>query len=90
VDRKKSRFRVSFKKALAGFVKPDFMRKAKTPWEIADQLIWGPRRWPLTINHGCDESFIRCQQKISLTKQLIHGDMTGNILFSESFTAGGD
>lgn len=74
-----------FHKSLANVARPDFIDKASHPWAIADKMIWGnlPMQYAEWLRPTMSklESLLK---PISLKNQLIHGDMTGNILFHNS------
>jgi len=74
-----------FNKSLAKVTKPDFIDKASHPWAIADKMIWDflPMRYGEVLKPVMTklESLLR---PIHLKNQLIHGDMTGNILFHKA------
>jgi len=71
-----------FNKSLANAAKPDFIDKASHPWAIADKMIWG--FLPMQYGEILKPAMIRLEsliRPINLKNQLIHGDMTSNILF---------
>lgn len=74
-----------FHKSLANVAKPDFIDKVSHPWAIADKMIWGflPMQYGEILKPAMNklESLLK---PIHLKNQLIHGDMTGNILFHSS------
>jgi len=71
-----------FHKAIAGLEKPDLIGKRTHPWEIADRMIWGET----IFEYGAKLQSVISRlepllQPINLKSQIIHGDMSGNILF---------
>jgi len=71
-----------FNKSLVNVTKPDFIDKATHPWAIADKMTWG--FLPLQYGEILKAAMSRLEsllKPISLPNQLIHGDMTSNILF---------
>jgi len=73
-----------FHKMLARFPRPDFIAKAMHPWAIADRKTWG--ELPFTHHERLSSALNRLRallKPLSLPNQLMHGDMTGNILFHE-------
>lgn len=74
-----------FHKAISHVPKPDFLDKATHPWAIADKMVWG--KIPLKHTHALDPIIPRLQKllkPIKTTDQLIHGDLTENILFHDT------
>ena len=85
-DKYQEQFKIcdDFHKALEFVTKPDFIDKRNDPWSIADRVAWQE------IVADYDERFMEpineIQQllhPIEVSNQIIHGDMLGNILFSE-------
>lgn len=71
-----------FNKSISNVAKPDFIDKASHPWAIADKMIWG--FLPMQYGEILKPVMIKLEsllKPINLKNQLIHGDMTGNILF---------
>jgi uncharacterized protein (TIGR02569 family) len=74
-----------FHQALQIFPKPDFLAAANHPWAVADRMIWGEQ--PLEYGEPLKKIMARLEKMlrpIDAECQLIHGDMSGNILFNES------
>lgn len=74
-----------FHAAIQHVSKPSFIDTAMHPWAVADRMVWGDQAMKygqrLSKVMGMLEELVK---PISLPHQLIHGDMTGNILFHES------
>jgi uncharacterized protein (TIGR02569 family) len=72
-----------FHQALAAFtIRPEFISQAGHPWAVADRMVWGEAE--LVYGDKLSPHIRRLQAILRPTKhtpQLIHGDMTGNILF---------
>lgn len=71
-----------FHESLVGLPKPTFLDKMDNPWAIADKMVWGTL--PMKYGEKLESSMHRLKKlikPISLVNQIIHGDMTGNILF---------
>lgn len=71
-----------FHKAISHIPRPDFIDQATHPWAVADRMIWGEQK----LEYGerlkpAMERLLEFLKPIDLKSQLIHGDMTGNILF---------
>lgn len=74
----------SFHRALSEYVKPQHIATAQHPWAIADRFAWGEEE--VTYHQRLTPALHRLLaliQPVLLPNQLIHGDMTGNILFYE-------
>lgn len=74
----------AFHQALAAYPRPPHIATAQHPWAIADRFAWGEEQ----INYhrrltSALHALLALLQPVSLTSQLIHGDMTGNILFHD-------
>ena len=74
-----------FHRALSTIPRPAFIANSTHPWGIADRMAWGDE--PLRYGPHLTAVMVRLLplvKPISLPGQLIHGDMTGNILFDET------
>ncbi len=72
----------NFHKTLSEHPKPNLIENKKSPWAIADKMVWG--EIPLQYSHKLNPIMPRLEnlmKPIKINNQLIHGDMTGNILF---------
>ena len=64
--------------------RPDFIDKVSYLWAIADRMIWG--LLPMEYGERLKPAMTKLEsllKPVSLKSQLIHGDMTGNILFDD-------
>lgn len=76
-----------FHTALRGIEKPDFIGKRNNPWERADLAIWGDKIEAFDVRiQPVTDRLQALMRPIDMPEQLIHGDMTGNILFHESLS----
>jgi uncharacterized protein (TIGR02569 family) len=67
-----------FHAALARKPRPDAIIDQRTnPWEIGDRVAWGELRYD-----GIDD-LLAALETVDAPSQLIHGDLTGNVLFHE-------
>ncbi|GAB4130442.1 MAG: TIGR02569 family protein [Roseiflexaceae bacterium] len=75
----------SFHQAIHGVAQPPHIALAQHPWAIADRFAWGEQHlhYHQRLVPVVDRLY-RLLKPIDLPNQLIHGDMTGNILFHES------
>jgi uncharacterized protein (TIGR02569 family) len=68
---------------LAAMPRPRVLDARDDPWAIADRLAWGeaaadpPPRSPLI------ERLQRLVQPVTAASQVVHGDLTGNVLFAD-------
>ena len=76
-----------FHKSLANVAKPDFIDKASHAWAIADKMIWGflPMHYGEILKPAMTK-LERLVKPINLKNQIIHGDLTGNILFHSNLS----
>jgi uncharacterized protein (TIGR02569 family) len=72
-----------FHRALAGLARPAFIAARTDPWAIGDRVAWGeaPIDSYRDVPHVARLAALR--QPVEVGSQLIHGDLTGNVLFSE-------
>jgi uncharacterized protein (TIGR02569 family) len=67
-----------FHAALADVPRPDAIIDARTnPWEIGDRVAWGIRPY-----NGIDD-LLAALEPVDEGSQLMHGDLTGNVLFHD-------
>ena len=67
-----------FHAALAGVPRPDAIIDQRTnPWEVGDRVAWGIQRYD-----GIDD-LLAALEPVDEPSQLIHGDLTGNVLFHD-------
>ncbi len=76
-----------FHRALGSVIKPPFLLKRSHRWAVADRAAWREAsiQWlPKTISRVriLDELW----KPLNLSPQVIHGDMSGNVLFSSGQT----
>lgn len=73
----------AFHRALVGVPQPPFFDARRDPWARADRLTWGavlPDVYPWLRDPV--ERLWRLLRPLELPSQLIHGDISGNILFA--------
>jgi len=86
-QRAREKFEVArnFHKALAGCKRPVFLDTKVNPYVTADRMVWGKQLFTMSDQLKPFLTPIAAKLKpIELEEQLIHGDMTGNILFHET------
>jgi uncharacterized protein (TIGR02569 family) len=72
-----------FHAALVGVPRPDFIADRTDPWAIGDRVAWGelPASEFSHIKHVT--RLAAALTPVSASSQLIHGDLTGNVLFDD-------
>ena len=72
-----------FHRAVAGLPRPAFIAARTDPWAIGDRVAWGeaPIEPYRDVPHVARLAVLR--RPVDIGSQLIHGDLAGNVLFSE-------
>jgi hypothetical protein len=79
----------AFHAALAGRPAPSWLGRDGSPWTVGDQVAWGerdPGRVLATAPRllgGQLRSLLSAVRPVRLPRQLIHGDLGGNVLFAD-------
>jgi uncharacterized protein (TIGR02569 family) len=69
--------------ALANVPRPDEIIDSRTnPWEVGDRVAWGERPYPAVAD------LLASLEPVDDPPQLIHGDLTGNVLFHKTLPPG--
>ena len=73
-----------FHRAIAGLPRPAFIAARTDPWAIGDRVAWGEA--PLEPYRHIEQvaRLADVLEPLTDASQLIHGDLTGNILFDDS------
>jgi uncharacterized protein (TIGR02569 family) len=69
--------------ALAGAARPEFIDRRTDPWAVGDRVAWGeldPGPY-LAVPHV--PQLLAALEPVDEPSQLVHGDLTGNVLFAE-------
>ena len=69
--------------ALAELPRPAFLDARRTAWDIADRVAWGEEPIERFGNYPHIDALIRLRHAVDSSGQVIHGDLTGNVLFPE-------
>ena len=72
-----------FHRALAGLARPSFIAARTDPWAIGDRVAWGEA--PIEPYRAVPH-VVRLADRlvpVEARSQLVHGDLTGNVLFAE-------
>jgi uncharacterized protein (TIGR02569 family) len=69
--------------ALRGIARPPFMGQRSSPWAIGDRTAWGENSASqfAHVRHLPQLTAVLCP--VTAPSQLIHGDLTGNVLFHD-------
>jgi uncharacterized protein (TIGR02569 family) len=72
----------AFHAALSSVPRPTFLDRRTDPWAVADRVAWGdlPIKDFLRVKHV--PRLARALKPLRAKSQLIHGDLTGNVLFA--------
>jgi uncharacterized protein (TIGR02569 family) len=73
----------AFHQALRGLPRPSFLDRRTHPWAVADRVAWGE----VQVNVVDDladplAALLDLRRPVQQTGQVIHGDLTGNVLFA--------
>jgi uncharacterized protein (TIGR02569 family) len=70
-----------FHAALRGIPRPSFLDRRSDPWAISDRVAWGeiPASAFPHVRHL--PHLVSALRPVTVPSQLIHGDLTGNVLF---------
>ena len=75
-----------FHRALADVPEPELVGRRTDRWAVADRVAWGeiPAEQFLHVEHLSE--LVAARQPLEAPRQLVHGDLTGNVLFAEGLT----
>jgi uncharacterized protein (TIGR02569 family) len=68
---------------LAAVPRPAFLATRRTTWDVADRTAWGTESPDGIDRYDHITALLRLRQAMALPDQLIHGDLTGNVLFPD-------
>jgi uncharacterized protein (TIGR02569 family) len=73
-----------FHQAMVGLARPSFLDDRTDPWAIGDRIAWGEAAIDpyLGVPHVARLAELRLP--VGARSQLIHGDLTGNLLFADA------
>jgi uncharacterized protein (TIGR02569 family) len=69
--------------ALAGIARPPFLGRRSSPWAIGDRAAWGENPASQFPNVRHLPQLAAALRPVTAPSQLIHGDLTGNVLFHD-------
>ena len=72
-----------FHRTLADVVRPDFIARRADHWAVGDRVAWGevPAERFMKVKHL--PALVAARRPLDSPGQLVHGDLTGNVLFAE-------
>ena len=75
----------AFHRALAEIDAPEFLAERGDPWAVGDRVAWGEEPVPLLgeAHDSLVRRLIDLRRPVELPPQLIHGDLTENVLFED-------
>lgn len=74
----------AFHAALVGVPRPEFLVSRRTPWDVADRVAWDEEVYDVPEPVATlVEELREVIQPVSTPSQVIHGDLTRNVLFAE-------
>ena len=73
----------AFHAAVSSVPRPAFIDERDDPWSIGDRVAWGDLSVDAIPKTKHLERLIAHLSDVSAPSQLIHGDLTGNVLFDE-------
>ena len=76
-----------FHGAIATVERPAFLDDRRDPWSMGDRVAWGE----LSIDEVPEtrhlDRLMTCIRPLGVRSQLVHGDLTGNVLFADQLPA---
>jgi uncharacterized protein (TIGR02569 family) len=72
-----------FHAALRTTPRPAFLDRRSNPWAISDRVAWGEQPAGAYPGVSCLPELIAALRPLSVPGQLIHGDLSGNVLFHD-------
>jgi uncharacterized protein (TIGR02569 family) len=72
-----------FHAALSGVRRPDFLHLRTNAWAVADRVAWGEAPLDAFADAKHVGRLMAALRPVQAPSQLVHGDLTGNVLFDE-------
>ncbi len=72
----------AFHAAMAGERRPTFLDGRTDPWAVGDRVAWGDLPWDGFAHVKHLSRLVAALRQLSARSQLVHGDLTGNVLFA--------
>lgn len=73
----------AFHEAVAGVSKAEFIERRSDRWRIADRVAWGEMSASDLAGLTHVDRLLAARRPLDLPRQLIHGDLVGNVLFAD-------
>lgn len=73
----------AFHDAVAGVSKPEFIERRSDRWRVADRIAWGEISASDLAGLTHVDRLLAARCPVDLPRQLIHGDLVGNVLFAD-------
>jgi uncharacterized protein (TIGR02569 family) len=68
--------------AVKDFARPSFLDVRRSPWDLADQIAWDDQLIGGLHRYPHIRALAALRAPIDIPEQVIHGDLTGNVLFA--------
>jgi uncharacterized protein (TIGR02569 family) len=72
-----------FHAALSHLPRPEFIDRRTNPWAVADRVAWGEEPADAFADTKHLARLMSALRPVDAPSQLVHGDLTGNVLFDE-------
>jgi uncharacterized protein (TIGR02569 family) len=72
--------------ALGALPRPAFLDDRRTPWDVADHVAWGDEPIEALDRFPHIAALARLRGEVDASAQVIHGDLTGNVLFPQGLS----
>jgi uncharacterized protein (TIGR02569 family) len=73
-------------RGLAGVGRPAIQERRTDPWAVADRVAWGEHPADLYAHVEHVGELAAARRRVSGAGQLVHGDLTGNVLFADGLS----
>ncbi len=73
-----------FHRVLASVRQPEFISRRTDPWAIGDRVAWDEISAEPFMNFEHLPPLIAARRPLAMPRQLVHGDLTGNVLFAHA------
>jgi uncharacterized protein (TIGR02569 family) len=72
-----------FHRAVAHLPRPSFLDRDESPWGTGDRVAWGEEPADRFLDYPHVRRLVGALRPVEAPSQLIHGDLTGNVLFAD-------
>jgi uncharacterized protein (TIGR02569 family) len=77
-----------FHRAISDVPEPAFVAERSDPWAIGDRVAWGELEADRFAGVAHVPDLAAARRMLDAPRQLVHGDLTGNVLFAEGLAPG--